>query len=207
MIENREVMARNIQRLMDDKQVKAADVCKTLDIKQNTFLGVFRPNLNISTTLPQKRKFDRNMPTTDDVKRILDASKGTKYHIPFQLAVLGMRRSEICAATIDDLNGNILSINKATIYNEDNRIMVRNNFRFDAADVGQNVTFLSRRIKHPTVPPSRSAGILCVVCAFVRNSRRVHNEKRGLEIRLCDEIRVPRSITGQDRRNAKKDCG
>lgn len=90
-------------------------------------LGVFRPNLNISTTLPQKRKFDRNMPTTDDVKRILDASKGTKYHIPFQLAVLGMRRSEICAATIDDLNGNILSINKATIYNEDNRIMVRDN--------------------------------------------------------------------------------
>ena len=37
MIENREVMARNIQRLMDNKQVKAADVCKTLDIKQNTF--------------------------------------------------------------------------------------------------------------------------------------------------------------------------
>ena len=89
--------------------------------------AVFRPNMNISTTLPQKRKFDRNLPTTDDVKRILDASKGTKYHIPFQLAVLGMRRSEICAATVDDLDGNILRINKATVYDENNQIIVRDN--------------------------------------------------------------------------------
>ena len=37
MIENREVMAKNIKRLMDEMQVKAADVCKALNIKQPTF--------------------------------------------------------------------------------------------------------------------------------------------------------------------------
>lgn len=95
--------------------------------------AVFRPNMNISTTLPQKRKFDRNLPTTDDVKRILDASKGTKYHIPFQLAVLGMRRSEICAATVDDLNGNFLTINKAVVYDEDFNIIVRNNTKTESS--------------------------------------------------------------------------
>lgn len=37
MIENREVMARNLRRLMDENQVKATDVCRALDIKHNTF--------------------------------------------------------------------------------------------------------------------------------------------------------------------------
>jgi len=90
-------------------------------------LGVFRPRLNISITLPQKRKFTRNMPTTEDVKKILDASAGTAYHIAFQLAILGLRRSEICAATPDDISGNILTINKARIYDADNHLITRDN--------------------------------------------------------------------------------
>lgn len=90
-------------------------------------LGVFRPSMTISTSLPQKKKFDRNLPTTEDVKKILEASKGTPYHIPFQLAVLGLRRSEICAATPEDIHRNYLTINKARIYDEDNHLMTRDN--------------------------------------------------------------------------------
>ena len=37
MIENKEVMARNIQKYMDLNNIKAADICKTLGVKQNTF--------------------------------------------------------------------------------------------------------------------------------------------------------------------------
>ena len=37
MIENREVMARNIQRNMERMGVNATEVCRALDIKQNTF--------------------------------------------------------------------------------------------------------------------------------------------------------------------------
>lgn len=90
-------------------------------------LGVFRPNLTISTALPQKKKFDRNLPTTEEVKKILEASKGTPYHIPFQLAVLGLRRSEICAATPEDIHGNYLTINKTRIYDKDNHLTTRDN--------------------------------------------------------------------------------
>ena len=90
-------------------------------------LGVFRPNLNISTSLPQKKKFAHNLPTTQDVQKILKASEGTPYHIPFQLAVLGMRRSEICSATPEDIHGNYLTINKASIYDEDNHLITRDN--------------------------------------------------------------------------------
>ena len=90
-------------------------------------LGVFYPTLNINTTLPQKRKFDRNLPITEQVKTILDASQGTPYHIGFQLAVLGMRRSEICAATPADIEGHFLRINKTRLYDEENHLTTREN--------------------------------------------------------------------------------
>ena len=37
MIANKEVMARNIRRLMEQMNVNATEICKRLNIKQNTF--------------------------------------------------------------------------------------------------------------------------------------------------------------------------
>ena len=90
-------------------------------------LKLYRPRLNSTVKLPQKKKYKGYMPSEEEVKLILDASKGTPYHIGFQLAVLGMRRSEICAVTIDDLRGNLLTINKDRIYDEENHLMIRDN--------------------------------------------------------------------------------
>jgi integrase len=59
------------------------------------------------------------VPSDEDVKRIIEESKGTQYEVPIRLACYGLRKSEICALTIDDLNGNILTINKALVLNED----------------------------------------------------------------------------------------
>ena len=88
-------------------------------------LRTFRPSMIINTTLPQKRKFAHILPTTEGVKMILEASKGTPYHIPFQLAVLGLRRSEICGVTIGDIKGNILTIDKAKVYDEDYNLVTK----------------------------------------------------------------------------------
>ena len=88
-------------------------------------LKTFRPSMTINTTLPQKRKFTHNLPTTEGVKKILEASAGSPYHIAFQLAVLGLRRSEICGVTIDDIKGNILTIDKASVYDEDYNLVTK----------------------------------------------------------------------------------
>lgn len=37
MIENKEVMAKNIKRYMEEKGVSAAEICRALDFKPNTF--------------------------------------------------------------------------------------------------------------------------------------------------------------------------
>ena len=79
-----------------------------------------------SPTLPQKKKKkDDYIPSEDDIKQILAEVKGTQYEVPFILGTLGLRRSEICALSADDLNGNTLSINKALVLNENNEWILK----------------------------------------------------------------------------------
>lgn len=89
-------------------------------------LGYFRPSLKISITLPQEVKFEPYTPSDEDIKKILDKVKGTDYHIPFQLGVLGLRRSEICAVTVDDIKDNFLTIDKTKVYDKNNKLVTKN---------------------------------------------------------------------------------
>ncbi len=81
-------------------------------------LGAFRPNLKLTTTLPQKVKNEPYIPSDEDIKKILAYSKDTPFEIPVILACYGMRRSEICALMPDDIDGDIVHINKAMVQNE-----------------------------------------------------------------------------------------
>ncbi len=82
-------------------------------------LGTFCSGLKICTTLPQKVKHEPYIPSDEDVKKILEYVKNTEYEIPIILACYGLRRSEICALTLDDLDGDIIKINKAKVLNEE----------------------------------------------------------------------------------------
>lgn len=81
-------------------------------------LGTFCPNLKLNTTLPQKTKNEPYIPSDEDIKKILEYASGTDYEIPIILACYGMRRSEICALTPDDIKGDVVSITKAKVQNE-----------------------------------------------------------------------------------------
>lgn len=78
-------------------------------------LRVYKPQLILNTTLPQKAKFEPVTPSEDDVKRIIEAAAGSQYEIVFRLGAYGMRRGEICAISSADLSGNMLKINKAKV--------------------------------------------------------------------------------------------
>lgn len=84
-------------------------------------LGTFRPNLIINTTLPQKLKTEPYIPSEEDVKRIIKEIEGTQFEIPILLACYGLRRSEICALTLDDLKENTLTIDKAKVMGLDKK--------------------------------------------------------------------------------------
>lgn len=88
-------------------------------------LGVYRPTMKIYTTLPQKVKFEAVTPSEDDIKMLLSALAGTRYEVAFRLGVYGLRRGEICAITADDLNGNILRINKTKVLDETGKYVIK----------------------------------------------------------------------------------
>lgn len=91
-------------------------------------MGMFRPEFNITTTLPQKKKNETYIPTDEEVKAVLDyARQRGRYEIALLLAACcGLRRSEICALTPSDLSDdNILTINKAMVKDENNNWVVK----------------------------------------------------------------------------------
>lgn len=65
--------------------------------------------------LPQKEQKEIYIPTEEDVRKVLQEVSGTEYEAAVRLAVYGLRRSEICALTPDDLDGNVLTVNKALV--------------------------------------------------------------------------------------------
>lgn len=78
-------------------------------------LGTFYPGLKLTTTLPQKIKKEPYIPSDEDVRRILVYSIGTEYEIPIILACHGLRRSEICALSPEDIDGDVAHITKAMV--------------------------------------------------------------------------------------------
>lgn len=81
-------------------------------------LSMYRPEFVLRTSLPQRVKPETYVPTNEEVKKVVEYARGTQYEIAILLAALGLRRSEICALTTDDLSGNILRIRKALVENE-----------------------------------------------------------------------------------------
>ncbi len=79
-------------------------------------ISMFRPDFQIMTKLPARIKPELYVPTDQDVKKLLDHVKGKELEIAILLAAFGpMRRGEICALTSDDINGNIITVNKAYV--------------------------------------------------------------------------------------------
>ena len=75
-------------------------------------LGEFRPDLVLHTHLPMKDNKPPYIPSTDDIRALLDYAKDTEYEVPLLLACASLRRGEICALTMDDIDGNTIHITK-----------------------------------------------------------------------------------------------
>ena len=116
----------------------------------NAVLKVFRPDLTPNITLPQKNKPELYIPDDNDIKTLLSAVKGQRIEIPILLAAFGpMRRSEICALTSDDINGNIITVNKSMVFGDDKKWHIKTPKTFSSY----------RNIEYPDFVINRLQGI------------------------------------------------
>lgn len=85
----------------------------------------YRPHMQLHTKLPQKEKYAYITPERSEIDTLFETVKGTRYDIAYRLGCYGLRRSEVCALTATDLNGNTLTINKAYIRNKNNEWIIK----------------------------------------------------------------------------------
>lgn len=129
-IESEDIQAEvnKLSKKLEPKTVKTAYGFIT------AVLGSNRSLRRIKVKLPQAIKKDMYEPTNKDIRRILDEVAGTEYSVAFQLGVWGCRQGEICALTMDDLDGNNLRIHRTMVLNENNKWEVKETPKTDESN-------------------------------------------------------------------------
>lgn len=78
-------------------------------------LALFAPDIRLRVTLPQNEPMTYNVLTTEQIYTMIDyASENLKTAIMLA-AFCGLRRGEIAALTSDDINGNMIHVNKSAV--------------------------------------------------------------------------------------------
>lgn len=89
-------------------------------------IAMFNPSVAYKITLPQKIANRPYIPTQKDIQIMFKESEGTAFEIPIKLGCYGLRRSEICALTVDDIDdNNIIHITKAMVQNKDKKWIIK----------------------------------------------------------------------------------
>ena len=89
-------------------------------------LGVYRPEMAVKTSLPQKVPPKLYIPTDKDIKALLEHINDEDMMIAVLLAAFGpLRRSEICGLEDTDFNGNVAHIQRAVVMNENREWVVK----------------------------------------------------------------------------------
>lgn len=109
----REAVQKAINKMAKDKSPKSVRNAHGL---LSAALAVYKPDMVLRTTLPQKRRYEAAVPSGEDVQAIMQAAKGTKDELPILLAVwLGLRMSEILGLRWEDVDGDVLHIRRALV--------------------------------------------------------------------------------------------
>lgn len=113
-----EIDSNKVQREISlFSETHAPKTTKTLYGFISSVLTAYRPSLKLKVTLPQNIAREEYEPKNEDIRRLLERAENTEYSVAFQLGILGCRRGEICAAAIEDLDGNNLWIHRSKVYN------------------------------------------------------------------------------------------
>ena len=121
--------------------------------------------------VPARKQIDREIPSEGEIRMLLCLLHGHKLEIPFQLAILGLRRGEICALTLDDLNqDNVLHIHKARVRGEGGYTVIRDTPKTQASNrFIQLPEDLARRIRSQGyVTRYTLSGLSCAYTDFLR---------------------------------------
>lgn len=89
-------------------------------------IHLFIPDAKYHVTLPQKIHKEEYIPSVEDVRALFEYAKDSEYYVALRLEAMSLRRSELLALTVDDLNGDEITINKAYVKGENGFVIKPN---------------------------------------------------------------------------------
>lgn len=112
-----EMTARDLQDIVDDmarKSKKPKTISNRVGLINSVL--VYAGAQRLTVQLPQRVKPTYSIPDEQMAARILSDVSGKTLEVPVMLGMLGLRRSEICALELSDLDGSTLHIHSAMVY-------------------------------------------------------------------------------------------
>lgn len=89
-------------------------------------VSFYYPQFKVRPQLPMRKKPELYTPSDNDIKKLLDAIKGTDLEIAVYLgAFCAMRLGEICALDSSDITGNSITINKSLALCDDGTYKIK----------------------------------------------------------------------------------
>lgn len=93
----------------------------------SSIFAEFRPDFILRVNLPMQLRKEPYVPNNDEIRLLLADAEGTMYKTALLLACCSLRRGEICALTMNDIDfdNNIIHINKDVVISEANEWVVK----------------------------------------------------------------------------------
>lgn len=96
-----------------DSQIRGPKSVRNAHGLISAVLRQYRPDMRLTTSLPKKIRPDLYIPSDKEIKRLIDHVSGTELELPVLLAAFGpMRRGEIAALEMEDINGSRVHVCK-----------------------------------------------------------------------------------------------
>lgn len=113
----KDITAERVQIAFNDfAKSHSPKTCRNAHGLISAVLKANRPELQLTTTLPQKQKHDIYVPDEQEVREIKAIAKGTDIEIPFLLAVqCGLRASEISGLMLSEIHTDYITIRQARV--------------------------------------------------------------------------------------------
>lgn len=93
----------------------------------SSIFAEFRPDMKLRVNLPMMVRKEPYIPTAEEVRRLIAEAEGTQYKTALLLGCCGLRRGEICALTMDDIDfeHNIVHVTKDIVISDTNEWIVK----------------------------------------------------------------------------------
>ena len=117
-MEIRKISQDDVQKVIND--LSRSKSPKTVRNYHGLIASVIGSDLALKTSMPQKIHPELYTPSDDDIKALVDAVRDTELEIPvLPGAFCMMRRGEICALTLDDIQGDMIHICRSLVLGAD----------------------------------------------------------------------------------------